>query len=236
MKLILAVLAISCTAFAMPQDVPPGASACLRQCVMQDKYRDWAAQALPKAQEFAKQLSEGTQPTLPIPLEKWDQYCTELGTIRTCMEACNDPIDAANKAKALTVVNGVAGIVCDTEIKPKLPCLLEVAKVASPTCNEQCRQFKQPFVDAYNTYKQEQPREVNWERAKTAGKNLCLFVNCRLKCRKSDIETKCQADGYAAAKKLAQKVATLGQTSHAQFRPAGNFPEECKPEKILEGT
>jgi len=89
-------------------------------------------------------------------------------------------------------------------------------------------------LDAYNQYKATSHRD--WEKAKTAGKNVCLLVNCRLKCRKADIEQKCQAEGYAAAKKLVKELAVLGQTTHAQFRPAQNFPDECKPDKVVEGA
>src|SRR5262249_45965317 len=31
-----------------------------------------------------------------------------------------------------------------------------------------------------------------------------------------------------------KKLATLAQTVHSQLRPAENFPEECKPEKVTE--
>jgi hypothetical protein len=203
---------------------------------MQDKYREWFTQLLPKAREFGKQLAEGdSQPVVPtLHPEKWDTYCTEIENIRTCIGQCTDAADAEKKTKAEAILNSAKDIVCDADIKARFPCLQEVAAVPSPTCNEQCQQYKQPILDAYNQYKQTGQRD--WERAKTAGKNVCLLVNCRLKCRKTDIETKCQAEGYTAAKKLVKELAELGQTTHAQFRPAENFPDECKADAIVQGA
>jgi len=241
MKLILAILALSCSAMAMPEDrlkrdIQAVRESCPGRCVMTDKYREWFTQALPKARELGKQLAEGQGggifPTLQP--EKWEEYCREVGSIKTCIGNCNDPGDADKKTKAEAVLTAASDLICDNDIKAKFPCLQEVSKVPSPTCNEQCAQFKQPIIDAYNQYKQTGQRD--WDRAKNAGKNVCLLVNCRLKCRKNDIEQKCQADGFAAAKKVVQKLATLGKTTHAQFRPAQNFPEECNPEKVVEGT
>lgn len=246
MKVILVILALSCSVFGMPDrverdvpQIPPGIrDSCPGRCVMQDKYREWFTQMMPKAREFGKQLAEqGAQAASvlpPIDTEKWTKYCTEIGTIRTCIDACNDPADAEKKTKAQAILTAASDIVCDDEIKGKANCLQDVGKTPSPTCNEQCAQYKTPIVEAYNQYKQTGQRD--WERAKTAGKNVCLLVNCRLKCRKTDIETKCGAEGYAAAKKLVKELAVLGQTTHSQFRPAQNFPEECKPDKVIEGA
>jgi hypothetical protein len=240
MKVILALLALSCSALAMPNMPDMGAvrDSCPGRCIMQDKYREWFTQMLPKAREFGKQLAEGdgsSQPVVPtLHPEKWDTYCQEIETIKTCIGACNDPADAEKKTKAEAILNAAKDIVCDADIKAKFPCLQEVAKVPSPTCNEQCAQFKQPILDAYNQYKQTGQRD--WDRAKNAGKNVCLLINCRLKCRKADIEGKCQADGYNAAKKLIKELAVLGQTTHAQFRPSQNFPDECKPDAVVQGA
>jgi len=238
MKSILIVLALSCSAFAMPnQDhLSPIRDTCPGRCVMQDKYRAWFVEALPKAKEFGRQLAEGdSTPVVPtLHPEKWDQYCTEIDAIKTCIAACNDPADADKKVKAEAVLTAAKDIVCDAEIKAKFPCLQEVSKVPSPACNDQCNQYKQPILDAYNAYKATGTRD--WEKAKTAGKNVCLLVNCRLKCRKADIEQKCQADGYAAAKKLVKELAVLGKTTHAQFRPAQNFPDECQPDAVVQGA
>jgi len=205
---------------------------------MQDKYREQVMQMAPKAKEFGKQLAEGggSQIVPTLHPEKWDQYCTELQTIKTCIGACNDASDAAMKVKAEAVLNAVKDIVCDTEIKVKFPCLQEVTKTPSPTCDTQCQPFKQPLVDAYTAYGAAPPGPPDMEKVKTAGKNVCLLVNCRLKCRKADIEQKCQADGYAAAKKLVKELAVLGKTAHAQFRPPGNFPDECNPDAVVAGA
>jgi len=149
MKLILAVLALACTAFAMPEDrfkrdtgaagIESIRESCPGRCLMTDKYREWFTQALPKAREFGKQLAEGDQqPIVPtLHPEKWDQYCTEIETIKTCIGACNDAADADKKTKAEAVLTAAKAIVCDADIKTKFPCLQEVAKVPSPTCNTQ---------------------------------------------------------------------------------------------------
>jgi len=239
MQSILIVLALSCAAFAMPDQAQHLAGirdSCPGRCVMQDKYREWFTTMLPKAREFGKQLAEGdSSPVVPtLHPEKWTEYCTEIEAIKTCIAACNDPADAEKKTKAEAVLMAAKDIVCDTEIKAKFPCLQEVSKVPSPTCNTECQQFKQPILDAYNAYKASGTRD--WDRAKTAGKHVCLLVNCRLKCRKADIEQKCQADGYAAAKKLVKELAVLGKTTHAQFRPAQNFPDECQPDAVVAGA
>jgi len=238
MKLVLIVLALSCSAFAMPdqQHLAGIRDSCPGRCVMQDKYREWFTTMLPKAREFGKQLAEGdSSPVVPtLHPEKWDEYCREIEAIKTCIAACTDAADADKKTKAEAVLAAAKDIVCDTEIKAKFPCLQEVSKVPSPTCNDQCQQYKQPIIDAYNAYKASGTRD--WDRAKTAGKNVCLLVNCRLKCRKADIEQKCHADGYAAAKKLVKELAVLGKTTHAQFRPSQNFPEECQPDAVVAGA
>jgi len=241
MKLILVVLALSCSAFAMPDQqqggIPQGIKdSCPGKCVMQDKYREWFTTMLPKAREFGKQLAEGDSSAVVPTLhpEKWTEYCTEIAAIKTCVEGCTAEPDAEKKTKALAVLAAAHDIVCDTEIKAKFPCLQEVSKIPSPECNTRCEQYKQPIIDAYNQYKQTGQRD--WDRAKNAGKNVCLLINCRLKCRKGDIEQKCQADGYAAAKKLVKELAILGQTTHAQFRPAQNFPDECKPNAVIQGA
>jgi len=238
--MILVVLALACTAFAMPNEPQHNMAgmrdSCPGRCVMQDKYREWFTTMLPKAREFGKQLAEGdSNPIVPtLHPEKWDQYCTEIDAIKTCIAACTDAADADKKTKAEAVLAAAKDIVCDAEIKAKFPCLQEVSKVPSQACNDQCQQFKQPILDAYNAYKASGTRD--WDRAKTAGKNVCLLVNCRLKCRKADIEQKCQADGYAAAKKLVKELAVLGKTTHAQFRPAQNFPDECQPDAVVTGA
>jgi len=237
MKLLLVLLALTAVAMAMPNEQLAGIrDSCPGRCVMQDKYREWFTQMLPKAREFGKQLAEGdSSPVVPtLHPEKWDQYCTEIVTIRTCIGACNDAADADKKTKAEAVLTAAADIVCDADIKTKFPCLQEVSKTPSTTCNEQCASFKQPIIDAYNAYKTTGTRD--WDKAKTAGKNVCLLINCRLKCRKADIEAKCQAEGYAAAKKLVKELAVLGKTTHAQFRPAQNFPEECQPDAVVQGA
>jgi hypothetical protein len=242
---VLVILALCCSALAMPERTPRDIQAAMRdscpgRCVMQDKYREWVMQAAPKVKEFAKQLAEtNQQPIVPtLHPEKWDTYCTEIESVRTCINACNDPADAEKKTKALAILTAGHDIVCDQEIKTKFPCLQEVAAVPSPTCNTQCSQFQQPIMDAYNQYKTGQmPAESErWERAKTIAKNACSLVNCRLKCRKDEIVTKCHAEGLSAAKKLLKEFAILGQTAHSQFRPAANFPDECKPDAVIAGV
>jgi len=238
--LLLVVLAMFGSALAMPEpdqaQLQAAQNSCPGRCVMQDKYREWFTTMLPKAREFGKQLAEGdSSPVVPtMNTEKWDQICTELTAIKTCVAACTDAADADKKTKAEAVLAAASDIVCDADIKAKFPCLQEVSKVPSTACNEQCASFKAPIMDAYNAYKTTGTRD--WEKAKEAGKNVCLLINCRLKCRKADIEQKCQADGYAAAKKLVKELAVLGKTTHAQFRPAANFPAECQPEAVVQGA
>lgn len=242
MKVILAILAISCTAFAMPEDrykrdIQAIKDSCPGRCIMQDKYREYVTQMLPKAREFGKQIAEGGDSTPIIPPlqpEKFDQICTEITTVQTCVGNCNDPADADKKTKAQAILAAAKDIVCDADIKAQAPCLLEVGKVPSPTCNTQCAQYKDPILEAYNNYKQTGTRD--WDKAKVAAKNVCLLVNCRLKCRKNDIVQKCQEAGYTTAKNLVKKLAVLGQTTHSQFRPSQNYPAECKPDAIIQGA
>lgn len=243
MKLILAVLALACTAYSFPyeqlqQQFQGAQDSCPGRCFMQDKYRTWFTEAAPKARAYAKQVSESGDASAVFPHlhpEKWGQYCTEVTSVRTCIGACNDAADADKKAKAEAILTAAADIVCDAEIKAKFTCLQDVVKVPSPTCNTQCEQFKAPIEGAINTAKTT-GAAPDWESAKTTAKNVCLLLNCRLKCRKPEFEQKCQADGYAAGKKLVKKLAALGKTTHAQFRPAANFPTECEPEKLVEGA
>jgi hypothetical protein len=243
---VLAILALVCSAmaFRVERDAPNGAEAqahlqriresCPGQCLMKDEYREWFQQALPKAREFGKQLAEGgdTQQFLPeIPEGRFAKYCEEIGKIRTCVQACADD---EKKTKATAILDAAKELTCDTEIQGKFPCLQQVGKTPNAQCNTECDSFKQPILDAYNSYKTTGQRD--WEKAKAAGKSLCQLVNCRLKCRKSDIVNKCGEDGYTAAKKLVKELAELGQTTHAQFRPTQNFPDECKADAIVTGA
>jgi len=244
MKLILILLAISCTALAMPEpdgdipDVNQVKESCPGKCLFTEKYRGWFQQALPKAQQIRKQIEEGGYNAAgvlpPVDASKLGEACTELSSVETCINACAED---EKKTKAKAILAALRDIVCDETNRAKLPCLQEVAKTKSEACNTQCRPLAQPLIDAAEQYKtQGAPAQRDWNKAKEVGTALCKFVNCRIKCRKTDIETKCQADGVNAAKAYLTKIAKLGQTVHAQFRPSGNFPEECTPEKIVEGV
>jgi len=240
---VLVILALVCGALARPDEATPAGQAghlqrlresCPGQCLMKDEYREWFAQALPKAREFGKQLAEGgdTQQFLPdLPEGRFAKYCEEIGKIRTCVQACADD---EKKTKSLAILDAADDVTCDQTVQGKFPCLQQVSKTANPSCNEQCNQFKQPILDAYNAYKTTGQRD--WDKAKVAGKSLCQLVNCRLKCRKADIVNKCGEDGYTAAKKLVQELAELGQVTHSQFRPTQNFPDECKADAIVAGA
>jgi hypothetical protein len=250
---VLIILALSCSVFARPDEpaagadhgvppLPPGLKeSCPGRCIFQDRYKEWVLQSIPKAKEFGRKLAEesggaaATAEILPeLHPEKWEKACTEVGTVRTCIQACTDAADAERKTKAEAILTAAADIVCDAEIKGKAVCIQNVAKTPSPACNTACNEFKTPLIESYNAYKTTGTRD--WEKAKTAGANVCKLLNCRLKCRKTDITTACGADGYEAAKKLMKELATLGKTTHAQFRPAANFPEECNPETIITGA
>jgi hypothetical protein len=238
MQLILILLAISCSALAIPTDTLPNVQevkeSCPGKCLFTEKYRGWFQQVVPKAQQLGKQIQEGGYSAAgilpPVETEKLTQACTELSAVETCINACAED-EKKTKAKAILVA--LRDIVCDETNRAKLPCLQEVAKTKSEACNNQCQPLAQPIVAAYEQYKaQGAPQTRDWSKAKEIGTAVCKFVNCRYKCRKPDIETKCQAEGAAAAKAYLEKLAKLGQTVHAQFRPAENFPDECKPEQI----
>jgi len=247
MKAILIVLALAYSALARPDGTTEGGQggavvaalrdSCAGNCILKPEYKEWFQQALPKARDFGKQLAEGgdTQAFIPeIPTDRLGpngKYCQAVNNISTCVTACPDD---EKKTKALTISEKIKTLACDAEIDAKFTCLRDLSKTASPACNTQCESFKAPILDAYNSYKTTGQRD--WEKAKTAGKAVCQLVNCRLKCRKADIEAKCGADGYAAAKKLTQSLADVAKTTHAQFRPTQNFPEECNPEKVVEGA
>jgi len=224
-----------------PAGIPPGLherlqSSCPGRCLMQDKYRDWLVKIMPKAKEFGKNIAEGTTtPFIPnIPAEKFDTYCTEIDVIKTCVAACNDAADAEKKQKATAVLTAAKELVCDADIKTNFNCLADLSKTPSEQCNTQCQEFKAPILEAHQSYQQTGQRD--WDKAKQAAKATCQMVNCRLKCRKTDIINKCQQAGYDAAKKTVQKLGNVGKTVHAQFRPAENFPAECNPDQLIQGA
>jgi len=246
---VIVLLLLAVAAWAMPERmqsdqptptlIPEGLrNTCPGQCLLQDKYKNYFKAKLPKLMEFGKKFAEDPQAAIqslpPVDTAKWTEKCTEVGNIKTCINACPDD---EKKTKALTVITAYEDLACDEEVKAKAQCLQDVAKTPSPTCNEQCKQFFDPLkreaTEYYNARKGGAPRD--WDKVKSIGKNACLLVNCRVKCRKNDIEQKCQADGLVAAKKYVKELAALAQTAHAQFRPPENFPSECKPDQIIQG-
>jgi len=240
MKALLIVFAFAAAVSARPEEGQGGPvvqalrDSCPGNCIIKPEYKEWFQQALPKARDFGKQLAEGgdTQQFLPeIPTDRLGtngKYCQAVNNITTCVQACADD---EKKTKALTIAEKIKTLACDNEIETKFTCLRDVSKTPSPTCNEQCQSFKQPILDAYNAYKATQQRD--WEKAKAAGKATCQLVKCRLDCRETDIKAKCGDEGYTAAKKLVKALADVAKTTHAQFRPTQNFPEECNPENVV---
>jgi len=210
-------------------------SSCPGRCLLQDKYRDWLINGIQKSQAWAEKVkADQTQRFIPnIPPEKFDQYCTEIGVIKTCVAACNDAADAEKKQKATAVLDSVKDLVCDADIKNKFACFSELSKTPSPQCDTQCQEFATPLMQ---TMEGAQAGQRDWAKAKEGAKAACQFVNCRLKCRKIDIVNKCEQSGYDAAKKTVQKLGSVGKTVHAQFRPAENFPAECNPDQLIQGA
>lgn len=242
MKLSLAiVLAFVCAAFGGVHkrniNFDPAAfqASCPGQCFNKPEYREYIQGLKGKFEGLKNQAEASGAVTIPdIPEEKFVKLCTETTNIKTCVEACTD--DADKKAKVLEVLTSAKDLVCDESIKANFNCLKQFSAIPSPACNTQC----QSFVDTLKTHHQEHSQREpgsppDFEKAKAAATAACGLVKCRLTCRKPEIVEKCQQAGLDTAKEFVQKLAALGQTVHKQFRPAENYPDACKPDKIVEG-
>jgi hypothetical protein len=249
MKTILAILALACVAYAMPErfkrDMPNFEAiknSCPGKCLNEDKYRQTFSRLAPTGREVAKKFKASKKPTNIVPdlqAQQMEEACQEVGKVQTCISACNDPKDAQIKQKALAILNAVKDLTCDAEIKTHLTCLSklddEAPSTAPPEC-QQCEPLLEPLSTAAHETIEANGTNLNWEKAKTMATAVCKFTNCALKCVKVPVEQKCQAAGYSALKTLIKKTANLAQVTHAQFRPPQNFPNECKPDVIVAGV
>lgn len=216
-------------------------SSCPGRCLMQEKYQDAMRGATmglgislqQMAQKAQTEPQTQTANIPPVSAAQFDKGCTEITAIKTCVAACNDAADAEKKQKATAILDSIKDLICDADIKNKFSCLTELVKIPSPQCDTQCEQFGTKVKQQLEPANMAQP---DWTKAKEGAKATCQFINCRVKCRKTDIVNKCEQSGYDAAKKTVQKLATVAKTVHATFRPAENFPAECNPDQVIQGA
>jgi len=198
-----------------------------------DNYRDWVFQnALPKTLAYFEQLlNSNFEMILPmINASKWDMYCRESDTIRTCITASNDPSEVEDKRKVLAVLDKIRGIICDTEIKAKFPCFLNISQHPSQECQTRCERYKASLLQAFE--------EVTNNGTTTSEKvkSICQFINCRTNCRKAEINAACGPTAFETTKKFLQAVAALTQTIHKEVPTSEAYPAECTPEGIVRET
>jgi len=248
---LLAVVAVAFAAVRYERDAPDMdemkrkaeefKNSCPGQCFQKPEYRAEFGQLSIKAQEWfrgAAQTHEaGGAVVIPdMPDEKWTQGCSKMDEVKTCVNQCNDAADAERKTKVIAILDAGKDLLCDETIHSKFNCIKNVATTPSETCNTQCKpQFD--VVKGHTTEYQAKPpgSPPDFAKAKVAAADLCKLMKCRANCRKADIVSRCEQSGADAAKSALTKLATFAQTVHAQFRPAENFPEECKAAKLTEG-
>jgi hypothetical protein len=241
MKAILCLLAVLCSAFADHHEMDP----CLTQCreniktklEAQPQFAHLAPERMAtpegrtKIREFIKGYISGTG-TVPAAIanaETWTKMCTIATEAETCVNACPE----SPKREGVKKFLGLFKLGCDADFKASIPCLVEVNKQASETCQTKCT----PFVAKLNEFIAQ--RDANPTERTPASREVlesgCKFVNCRLNCRKTDIVNKCQATGFEQAKKLTSAMAT---SSKMLYKRAGgdfaNWPDQCKSDMIIE--
>jgi hypothetical protein len=242
------VLAVACTAFGaiVKRDVVPGTNfdpiafsrSCVGQCFQQPRHHQLVQQIKPQVHQWYERASQSGSTSIPdIPQEKFDQLCSEIDELKTCVNNCNHPDDATRKTKTVEILDAFKDLVCDPDIKANINCLKQFASIPSEQCNTQCASHKDAVTQHATEIAQGgRGQAPDFEKMKAASTAACKLVNCRLTCRKPEIIEKCQQTGYDAAKKAVRETAVLFQTIHRQFRPAENYPDECKPDNILQGA
>lgn len=249
MKVVLFILAVACAAYALPEPLQSRLkreinfeqikNTCPAKCLTEDKYRQTFSRLAPSGKAMAQKFKAGQKPTDIVPdvdPAQLEECCTEVQKIQTCVSKCNDPADAQVKAKAEAILVALKDLACDPEIKANIACLskLDEGNPQPPAACEPCKQQLQPLIQNIN--ESHNQGNIDWEKAKVIATAVCKFANCALKCIKEPVTAKCQAAGYKALVTMTKKTANLGQVAHSQFRPPGNFPNECKPDVVVAGA
>lgn len=246
MNTLVLLLALTCTAFGgvidrLKRDAPQinweeFSASCPGQCL--DTWGDaWAEEFGRKLSRWADNIDSAEGATLPPwPRDKYDTVCgAGAETLKTCVQACTD--DAGRKERMMNILRALKDIVCDDAIRDNIDCIREVLDTPSPTCDTQCEAKKTAVGSAYDDLSDTATsNNIDWPKVKTFGAKTCEFLNCRLVCRKPEYIQKCQQAGFDALKQLLGKTAQAVETIHAQYRPTGNFPTECKKDTILQGA
>lgn len=246
MKVLLVVLAVACAAFAAPEirekreiDFNKLKDSCPGKCFDDGKYREKFTRMAPTGKAAAKKFASAQKPTVAVPdvsQAEWQECCQDVDKVKTCVEKCNDPKDAEIKQKAITILTSLKDLACDKDIQANIACLgtIDNDNVQVPAECNVCDPIKNELVTKLN--QSMNTEGFDWEKAKAVATSVCKYTTCNLKCFKPVVEQKCQAAGYNALKTLTKKSAALVQTVHGQFRPPGNFPNECKPDAIVAGA
>jgi len=241
MKVILCLLAVLCGVIADQQEMDP----CLTQCRDQIKTklegdqqfgqlhpeRLTTPEGRAKIRTFIKNYISGTG-SVPAAIgnaETWTKLCQISTEAETCINACPE----SPKREGVKKFLGLFKLGCDEEFKTSIPCLVDVNKEASETCQTKCT----PLATKLNEFIAQ--REASPAERVPAPKDVlesgCKFVNCRLNCRKTEIVNKCQDKGFEQAKKL---TSALSQSSKMLYKRGGgdlnNWPDVCKSDKIIE--
>jgi hypothetical protein len=236
------LFAVLCSAFANP---PEQVDPCLHACREQAKTKLAADPVLslfkpedpgtPEARGKFRTLiknyiaDSGNPPTGLTNPEVWTKLCTVSTETETCINACPDTPKKEGAKKFLTLFK----LGCDDTFKAKIGCLVEVKQQKSEVCETKCRPLAAKLSE-FITQREANPNEVV-HAPKEVLESGCKFVNCRLNCRKQDIITKCQEEGFEQAKKLASAFAT--STKYLYKRTGGdlaNWPEICHGDKVIE--
>jgi hypothetical protein len=242
MKVII-LLAVLCSAFADEGAPDP----CLQQCREAIKgkltgdptFSHLAPEQLgtpegrTKIRTFIKNYVSGTG-SVPAAIgtaETWGKFCTIATEGETCLNACPDSPKKEGSKKFLSLFK----LGCDEDFKSSIGCLIESNKVPSEACQTKCT----PLAAKLNEFIAQ--REANPAERVPAPKDVlvsgCKFVNCRLNCRKPEIVNKCQDKGFESAKKLTSALSISSKMLYKRTGgDLGNWPDECKSEKIIEAT
>jgi len=242
MKVII-LLAALCSVFADHHEGPQ--DPCLQACKETVKtklqgdamFANWEPEKMmtpegrTKMRQAIKNYVSGTA-TLPAVLgnpETWTKMCTISTEAETCVNACPE----SPKREGVKKFLGLFKLGCDEDFKASAPCLLEVNKQPSETCQTKCT----PLAAKLNEFLAQ--RDAAPAERVPAPKEVlesgCKYVNCRLNCRKPDIVNKCQDKGFEQAKKL---WSAMADSSKMMYKRAGgdwnNWPDMCKSDKIIE--
>jgi len=154
MKVILVILAMVCTVYAMPErlerlkrelDIEQLRNTCPGKCLDEDDFRQAMSRLAPKGNQVAQSFRSGGRPRTNMVSDiNFDLLCTDVQKIQTCVSKCNKPEDAEVKRKAEAILVVAKDLSCSPETKTAAACFEKLEQGNAPS--------RRPARRAWNYY------------------------------------------------------------------------------------